>query len=229
MAVYLDENMMAADPAVIGFPHILLCMGVVCMTDTDLYGIHLTSVANATQAIPAFGNWLTGTHAVAGGAIRALYGTANLKVRYGTGGDKKAQWKAEMKSIATAIGFAGKAYGFDTSIIDPVDGTYAEYHAQHAAHKCKIFYKRNEKMAFTVRKGTDPAGLPAIQKVTVGSSTPARVRRDGTVDPAIVVPTTVATVTQAATVGADVVATTANKGQLHEVNYGLRLMSVDCP
>jgi hypothetical protein len=40
MAVYLNEGDIGVDKQVIGFPHLMICMGVVLETKAWLYGMH---------------------------------------------------------------------------------------------------------------------------------------------------------------------------------------------
>ena len=54
-----------------------------------------------------------------------------------------------MEAFAKELSFTGPAHGFDTSIIDPKDGTYVEYRVDHGPQPVKIIYKRNEKMEYT--------------------------------------------------------------------------------
>jgi hypothetical protein len=230
MAIYLDEDMMGADPNELGFPHLLVCMGLVCVTDNQLLGVHLTNVTHSQKVVPCFATWL-GEQGVGGGDIRSLYGSANLEIRYGGGTGKalKRQWEAEMAQIAGVLGFHGTAYGFDASVIAPKDGFYAEYRAVHASHTCAIYYKRNEKMIFTKMDSFSGAKLPTILWARPGNTTPAYTRRlrDGSIEnvPEIVVPTRVTQVTSAV-VGATVKATPSNKSLL---NCALRLMQVRIP
>ena len=43
MPIFLDEDMIAGDPAEICYPHLVLCMGVtVKMSDGYLFGAHVT-------------------------------------------------------------------------------------------------------------------------------------------------------------------------------------------
>jgi hypothetical protein len=88
-----------------------------------------------------------GSRGVGGNDIVVLYGCGNWRVRYGNLGNRM-QWEAEMQEVAAVLGFRGPARGFDTGIIDPVDGTYVEYHPIYNQSRCRIYYKRNEKMDY---------------------------------------------------------------------------------
>jgi hypothetical protein len=222
MAIFLDENMMGADPDAVAFPHLLVCMGVVCVTNDRLFGIHLTTVREAKAVMPAFATWLR-DQGVKGDAIRTVYGAANLEVRYGDGSvaTLRDQWEKEMAQIAGVLGFSGKAYGFDASVITPKDGFYARFEAEHTTHTCKIFYKRNEKMFYLA---SDRYYFNLL-RVKPGETMPAFVRSDGVEVPEIVKPTKVDRV-KSAIIAATVFPTRSNKGLLHEVDYALRLMEV---
>jgi len=212
MAIYLDEYMMGADSNVVAFPHLLVCMGVVCVTDDKLFGIHLVNPTETKEATSAFATWLHG-QGVKGDAIRTLYGAANLEVRYGdgSGATLRNRWEQEMVQIAGVLSFSGKARGFDASVIAPKDGFYAEFQADHVRHKCKILYKRNEKMTYTsMVKGEGV--LPPIFKVNPGGTT--------SVVPPDVYPVNLATVNAA------VKGTGSNKSLIHEVDWTLRLMKI---
>jgi hypothetical protein len=199
MAIYLDEVHMGHDTDLIGFPHLLLCMGLVYMINNDMYGVHLTNIEHTKNAIDMFDGWLKRMNVDRNNA-RALYGSANLKVRYGDNGSQ-TEWKNEMTQIAGKLGYSGTVYGFDTSIISPKDGTYVQYESDNN-QRCKIFYKRNEKMNY--------GDMSHSEQVVKISGT--KIRTDKFV-------------TMASSAG--VKPTRSNKGQLHEVNYATRLMHFD--
>jgi hypothetical protein len=204
MPVYLDEEMVGVDQNVVAFPHLLVCMGVVCMTERNLYGIHLTNVERTNMAMDHFVNWL-GSLGVTGNSIISVYGSANLPIRYqdvsGPSSNLTDLWKTEMNRIAGKLGYRGPIYGFDTSILDPKDGTYVEYQSQLPRPTCRIFYKRNEKVAYTA--GQYNGGAPNMAQIQGENLIP------------VIIPRT----------GASVIATKHNQGLLHEVDYAIRLMS----
>ena len=198
MAIYLDEVHVGADPSTIGFPHLLLCMGLVLVTDKMLYGIHLTNKEDTDRAIGVFAKYLD-AEGVDRSKAQRLYGSANLKTRYKSG-DGTAAWRTELKQIAKLIGYSGPASGFDTSIIDPKDGTYVEYQRKLSG-ECRIFYKRHEKVqygAFMHDANVQKISNTNKLRSDVGVSTPS---------------------------SAAVKATFWNKGELHEVDYASRLMA----
>jgi len=193
MPAYLDEEQLGSDD-IIGFPHLLLCMGVVVVTPDGMHGMHFTNRGRTEAVVGYLAEYLRSNGVTGAEDMIDLYGSGNFKIRYGGGG--KNAWKEEMRLIAGAIGYQGKARGFDTSIIKPADGTYVEYHRDPLRNKIKIFYKRNEKMDFTRDGGLHPT------MVNKGGLGPSRL---------------------AGTSSAAVKVTRSNKGQLHEVNYWLRL------
>lgn len=198
MGIYLDEDQFGNDNSVVGFPHIVLCMGVVVMTSNDLYGAHLASAGTASANVIRVLRDLI----VQDGAdndMKALYGCCNRQLRYGAD-DKKAAWKTEMTGHATTLGYTGNVYGFCTSIIGPKDGTYVEYIPDYAQRKCKVFYKRNEKMDYT--SGNASANVHKYHQFhnQVGQIHHGLAKTD-----------------------ASIKVTKSNKGQLHEVNYLLRM------
>lgn len=223
MPIYLDEDQMGADANVIGFPHLLLCMGLVCVTENHLYGIHLTDINKTNELTDVFSGWLSG-QGIQGTDLRALYGSANLVVRYTHGGvagpnsNFEELWKVEMTRVARRMGYRGPVYGFNAAAIVPKDGFYAEYHARHTNHTCRIFYKRNEKMNYVKA----PAVINA-QQIKPSETFPEKHYRDGRYTPPMEIPTSVGPITTPTT-SATIVATSSNNGQLHEVDYALRLM-----
>ena len=197
MGIYLDEDQLGRDDDVVGFPHLLLCMGICLHTRQSMYGVHIVVNAARGNTIPSFAQYINQMNTLAQD-MTGLYGCCNFKVRYG-GNDAQGRWKAELTHVANQIGFTGPVRGFDTSIIDPKDGTYVEYVRNGNADKVKIFYKRNEKMDFSKSTASNPsvvrAGKNAPQILPVGKHTS----------------------------DANINATEKNKGKLHEVSYTLRL------
>lgn len=192
MAIYLDEDYVGTDPTTIGFPHLLLCMGVVVLTANEIHGVHFVANCNSGHTLAGFAAYLTAQGVVPADMI-GLYGACNFNVRYGNH-NRKTAWQQEMRDIAAAIGYAGDAKGFDTSIINPTDGTYVEYVRQPLHNRCSIFYKRNEKMDYG----------PTAQNVH-------RVNGAGNL------------VASFGATSATAKPTQSNGGLLHEVNYFLRL------
>lgn len=197
MAIYLNEDRLGMDDQTIGFPHLLVCMGVVLLTRLNMYGVHIVDAANANNTVPQFNDYLEQQGVIPGDMI-TLYGSCNFPVRYGDGG--LAAWRQEMRDIAGLIRFTGTARGFDTSIIDPADGTYVEYQRDAPRRKCRIYYKRNEKMTYTQAPGVLPNVFLPQQNALVPSPF-------------------------GNTASANIVVTPRNWGLLHEVNYFLRLKS----
>jgi hypothetical protein len=85
MPVFLDEQMVGIDSDVIGFPHLLVCMGFVVRSDSgngheNLSGIHLTDLAASQRAFPLFVQELvdSGTSA----KMIEIFGTCNRGIRY---------------------------------------------------------------------------------------------------------------------------------------------------
>lgn len=197
MGIYLDEDQLGRDDDVVGFPHLLLCMGICLHTRRSMYGVHIVVNAARGNTIPSFVKYIKQMNTLAQDMI-GLYGCCNFKIRYG-GNDAQDRWKAELTHVANQIGFTGSVRGFDTSIIDPKDGTYVEYVRNGNADKVKIFYKLNEKMKFSKSTASNPSVVRA------GHNKPEiRPVFNHTSD-------------------ANIIATEKNKGKLHEVSYTLRL------
>jgi hypothetical protein len=149
MPIYLDEDQIGTDATVIGYPHLVLCMGVtVVMDDGHLIGAHVSSKSSEDQVLIG----LTQAIAKHGGQMRQLYCCGNLAEHITKVGCLDTDGKA------AALGFHGTAHTFDTGFIKPKDGTYVELTSRGADAKCVIRFKRNEKVAFTT--GT---GAPAVK------------------------------------------------------------------
>ncbi len=205
MAVYLNESQAGCDNALVGFPHLLVCMGVVLETGAWLYGFHFDVPGESQAQAAAFAAFIADRGGTVANGVR-LYGCANWSSRYGGGG--KDAWRTEMRNIATVLGYHGQVSGFNTAIINPQDGTYVEYLPDYAQQRCRIYYKRNEKMDYTT---TAVANLP--NRNIAGY----RMNANGQMVPR----TGYVTYTS----DAQIQATQSNHGQLHELNYFLRLTS----
>jgi len=143
MAIYLDEDMVGADNATIGYPHLLLCMGVtVVMSDGTLQGAH---VSNANTEALVMGQLLQDINAH-GGQMAQLYCAADLNEHLGHGcGDIRAK--------AGMLGFHGPGYMFDFGYIDPQDGAFVEVTSNGANAMAAMRFKRDEKVNYTPGAG----------------------------------------------------------------------------
>ena len=92
MPIYLNENQAGSDRQAIGFPHLLICMGVVMQTGAWLYGYHFDNPNRTTESAAAFADFIASRGGKAANAVR-LYGVANWSVRY-HGGGKNADRKS---------------------------------------------------------------------------------------------------------------------------------------
>jgi hypothetical protein len=147
MAVYLLEDYMGRDNAVIGFPHLVVCMGLALRTANDLWGVHLTQTDASQATFNQFWTYAT-NKGLAAAAVTDMYSSCNLSVRYaaGTAAARIEIWKCEIRNFAARMNWHGNAHRFDTGVLAPTDGTYVEYqHQAHGAPACRIFYKKNEK------------------------------------------------------------------------------------
>jgi hypothetical protein len=161
MARYLNEREVGFDLSTIGFPNIGDCMGVVLQTQNGLYGFH--AMPGDAARVSGFAQFIqnSGLH---GNAVH-LYGSCIRAKR--CSGDK-AQWRAEMTTIAGALNYHGSVSGFDMPAYPKLkdgtaDTTYIEYRRDVASTRSRIFYKRMSKM--NVAPGANPAADP-IQRVT---------------------------------------------------------------
>jgi hypothetical protein len=137
MAIYLDEDTVGQDPTEICYPHLLLCMGVtVLMTDGRLIGAHFSTPTTEAEVAAEMVVQINAHTA----AMHHLYCTADLPVHIVQCGGMDVAGKAQL------IGFHGDAYSFDTSLIDPQDGTFISVQSNGPNNKCGIYYKRDEKV-----------------------------------------------------------------------------------
>ncbi len=139
MAIYLDEDEVGADAQTIGFPHLLLCMGVaVVMNDGSLIGAHVSSLSTENVVL----GQLNADIVAHGGAMQYLYCFADMAVHCGV------HHCMDIAGKANAIGFHGQGYEFDFGYAQPRDGAYVEITSAGAASPALIRFKRNEKVAY---------------------------------------------------------------------------------
>jgi hypothetical protein len=151
VAIYLDEDMMGRDANTIGFPHLLVCMGLVLRTNNALWGVHLTDTEASQPVFAAFWAYATNKGLAAAG-VTAMFSSCNLAIRYaaGSAAGRVEVWKGEVTGYARSMGWQGTCHRFDTGVLAPADGTYVEYqHQAHGVPACRIFYKKNEKTTST--------------------------------------------------------------------------------
>lgn len=99
--IYLGEREIGFHATDIGFPSILGCRAVVLVTGSGLFGFHLNG-ALSTAKLNAFVNFIT--QHVHGNGRRMLY-AASAET-----GLAKQYAEAELKNIATALGYIGPVY-----------------------------------------------------------------------------------------------------------------------
>ena len=149
MPIFLDEDMVGQDGAEICYPHLLLCMGVtVLMADGHLIGAHFTTPSTEAGVGAELARQIADYTANHHEGMHHLYCAANVGMHVGSAGGANVRGKAAM------IGFHGDAYTFDSSSIKPKDGTFVSVRSNGPAHKCSIFYKRDEKARPVYQAGT---------------------------------------------------------------------------
>lgn len=144
MAIFLDEDEVGADANMVGYPHLLLCMGVtVVMGDGSLIGAHVSSKSSEAAVLNGL------LHAIQqhGGPMDQLYCCANMAEHLTHHGCMDIMGKAN------AIGFHGQGYSFDFGFLNPRDGAYVELTSNGAGALCTVRYKRNEKVKYTRPQG----------------------------------------------------------------------------
>ena len=137
-------------------------MGVtVQMADGTLIGAHFSSPGTET----AVGAEMLAQIQAHSSTMRLLYCTGNLPVHTTQYGGLDVQGKANL------IGFQGDAYSFDTSLIEPKDGTFVAVRSFGANKKCGIYYKRDEKVRDLYDKSSgaqvakvQSRGLPVVNE-----------------------------------------------------------------
>lgn len=165
MAIYLDERLMGYDDQLIGFPHILVCLGFVALIEKSgnkcMAGFHLTAgTENCKKEFSIFADEIT--QHVESHEIKKIYGSCNFNEHYKEHNNKVAAWEDEMTYFGRLLGFQGKAYGFDTSVIKPRDGTYIQYELDTLTERCKIFYRQDDRMKFDKKPQNAPEGKQAV-------------------------------------------------------------------
>ncbi len=219
MTIYLDECQAGCDSSDIGFPHVLLCMAVVLQTRAWLYGFHFDQPGLANEYMGALLDFIQRKGGDVTNGVR-LYGCCNHAVRNtlrnAPAGNARAAWRAEMQQIAATLGYHGRVSGFDTDIIDPQNGTYIEFHREQGKNRCRIYYKRHEKMAHNVNtilpQNFQPAGTGNLN--TWKPTTSQGAGAGGWISNRRL--TTSADLAQGAT-------------KWHELNYALRLTTFQVP
>ena len=155
MAVYLNEVQAGRSQDLIGFPHLLLCMGVVVQTENYLYGFHFDSPSQTSVTARAFRTFMN-LRGYRPGDTVALFGVSNWRERYKLPdpGAARRAWESEMRGIADTLGYEDNLVcGFDTSIVPANDGHYVEFHPRFQQQQCQIFYKANDSRDFISPKG----------------------------------------------------------------------------
>ena len=142
MPTYLNEDQAGIDSDQIGFPHLLLCQGVVCtMENGSLIGGHFTT-KGSDQRVAARMMELINENG-GSGAIRSMCVAQNEDVR-----EQHSATISDSLEKARLLGFKGEVKLLDTAAIKPKDGTYVQVTSQGLLDDPTIEYKRNEKMAF---------------------------------------------------------------------------------
>lgn len=146
MAIYLDEDEVGSDPRTIGYPHLVLCMGVtVVMSDGSLIGAH---VSNPSTENNVLGQLLVDIQRH-GGAMTQLYCAADVAEHCGV------HHCLDITGKANALGFSGPGYLFDFGYIKAKDGAYFEVTSAGANAQCALRFKRNENVAYTPGAGAN--------------------------------------------------------------------------
>jgi hypothetical protein len=167
MAKYLGNDEVGNDGNCIGFPNLGGCMAVVLVTTRGMYGYHMMP-GSTDKKVPLFAGFISNYESDTAINRTHLYGSCNRLVRYHdkdmSGTAVKDRWKAEMREVATLLGFSGKITGYDASCrnrLEDKEAVYIEYRRE--AEKCNIFYKRMGKMSLTKPGGVTDLQIQRIQ------------------------------------------------------------------
>jgi hypothetical protein len=231
MAIYLDERRFGCDDQIIGFPHLLVCMGFVAFIERQgnkyMCGYHLTSgTENCKREFSIFAQEIL--NHVQPNEIKKIYGSCNFNEHYKNSVNKVTAWRDEMTYFAGQLNFNGKAYGFDTSIIGPRDGTYIQYQMDPLTDRCRIFYRQNDRMVFDHDQSNAPDGGLAVFSVDRGlipDTAPQKLK-----DHYLRLATDHTETQKLSTVGILKIKKGKGlfaKGILREVDYGLRLIETN--
>lgn len=179
MAIYLNEDEVGTDNSVIGYPHLLLCMGLtLLMRDGKLIGGHFTKPSSEQR--------------VADKIVKAIQANGSQAVcMYLTGNFYEHVQKhggADYTGKSVLIGYKGDVRCYDTQQIKPKDGTFVRLTSLHPnATDCLVEYKREERVKYTDTTGKigssltkNPKKLPLvsthqIKSIDTVSGTPLHV------------------------------------------------------
>jgi len=144
MAIFLDEDMIGSDPTMIGFPHLVLCMGVaVLMRDGSLIGAHFTNPSTEHSVLLG----LRRSIGINGSGMDQLYCMADMAEHIQKFGG------LDITGKANAIGFTGKGYVADFGVLNPTNGTYAQVTTNGAGKRATVRCKLDEHMDYVLGAG----------------------------------------------------------------------------
>ena len=133
----LPEDQVGTDQNKIGFPKLIICMGVVVEMDNGtLIGAHYTPGAGQTQVSNAFNTAITNN----GGAMTRMYCISHYDAHQRFHG-------STVPAKAAAINFHGTVYLLNLDNKSSASGTtYAEVEKGTGNNRCAIRYKRQAKV-----------------------------------------------------------------------------------
>lgn len=138
MATYLNEDQVGTDATVIGYPNLLLCVGVtLVLGDGSLVGAHFGDGSREAETAARLKELLL----KAASAPRWMYVTGNFTKHFADKGSPP-QGKAAL------LGYTGPVCCFDTTSLNYRNGTFIEVSSTGPDSGAVIRYKRNEKMKY---------------------------------------------------------------------------------
>jgi hypothetical protein len=136
-AVFLDEDEVGKAHGKIGFPHIVLCQGVVCaMNNGTMIGAHFSSPNSQLQVSHKMINLINENGGP--GEIKRMFVAYDSR--------HKPENMADAKQKAANFDFGGEVKFFDTATMKnkPTDGTYVE--VAHDESGFQVEYAKSERM-----------------------------------------------------------------------------------
>lgn len=166
MAIYLDEDRVGTDPTLIGFPRLILCMGVVALLkDGSLVGAHVSNATSEKAVLYLMHRDIQAN----GSGIDQLYCMADVDEHKGM----------DVNGKAAALGFTGTGYLADFGYLDPPnDGTYGEVRSNGPGRPASVRCKLNKNMDY--RRFASPTGGASVSFAKFSNYMPNKMVSDRT-------------------------------------------------
>lgn len=134
MTIYLDEDMIGSDRAELIFPHLLLCMGIVCqLSNGRLLGCHISGSSTEDGVLNELRSQIESDP---GDPIR-LYMIADFSKHF-------LHTKLSFTAKAKALNYSGEIYVLDTQSILKNDGAFARLVSSGGSALCNVYTLADE-------------------------------------------------------------------------------------